>query len=112
MSEVRLNVGGRRYTVSVADGQEDKLLALAAAVDAKLAGMGKNVSSNEAKNLLFAAILLADEVEEAKKQNAAAPPPSPAAPAFDTGAVADRLERLAAALENAAQRLESERQAS
>ena len=104
MSEVKLQVGGRPYKVSVADGQEDNLRSLAATVDAKLAGMGKNISSNEAKNLLFAAILLADELEDAKKK-ASAPPPPPA-PEIDTAMVADKLERLAVALENAATRLE------
>ena len=104
MSEVKLQVGGRHYKVSVADGQEDNLRSLAATVDAKLAGMGKNISSNEAKNLLFAAILLADELEDAKKK-ASAPPPPPA-PEIDTAMVADKLERLAVALENAASRLE------
>ena len=104
MSEVKLQVGGRPYKVSVADGQEDNLRSLAATVDAKLAGMGKNISSNEAKNLLFAAILLADELEDAKKK-ASAPPPPPA-PEIDTAMVADKLERLAVALENAASRLE------
>ncbi|QZD89885.1 cell division protein ZapA [Qipengyuania aurantiaca] len=114
MSEVKLEVGGRRYTVSVADGQEDNLRGLAATVDAKLAGMGKNVSSNEAKNLLFAAILLADELEDAKKKLAApaAPPPPPPAPEIDTHAVADKLEGLAVALENAASRLEGAPQGS
>ncbi len=105
MSEVTLQVGGRPYKVSVADGQENNLRGLAAMVDAKLAGMGKNVSSNEAKNLLFAAILLADELDEAKKK-LAAPPPPPPTPEVDTGAVADKLERLAVALENAATTLE------
>ena len=111
MSEVKLEVGGRRYTVSVADGQEDNLRSLAATVDGKIAGMGKAVSSNEAKNLLFAAILLADELEETKKK-ASAPPPPPPAPEIDTGDVADKLERLAVALENAASRLEGGPQAS
>ena len=106
MSEVKLQVGGRPYKVSVADGQEDNLRSLAATVDAKLAGMGKNISSNEAKNLLFAAILLADELEDAKKKASAPPTPPPPAPEIDTAMVADKLERLAVALENAATRLE------
>ena len=111
MSEVKLQVGGRPYKVSVADGQEDNLRSLAATVDAKLAGMGKNISSNEAKNLLFAAILLADELEDAKKK-ASAPPPPPPASEIDTAMVADKLERLAVALENAATRLEGGTQGS
>ncbi|MBX7540335.1 cell division protein ZapA [Qipengyuania sphaerica] len=105
MSEVKLQVGGRQYTVSVADGQEDNLRGLASTVDAKIAGMGNNVSNNEAKNLLFAAILLADELDEAKKKAAQAPT-HPPDPGIDTDGLADRLERLAVALENAAARLE------
>ena len=101
MSEVKLKVGGRVYTVAVADGQEDALRTLAGKVDAKIAGMGQKVSINEAKNLLFAAILLADELEEANKAKA-----SSAVPAFDTDGLADRLERMAQSLENTAQSLE------
>ena len=111
MSEVKLQVGGRSYTVSVADGQEESLRNLGSMVDAKISGMGKNVSNNEAKNLLFAAILLADEVTETKKKLAHLES-NPPAPEVDTADVADKLERLAVALENAASRLESEPQAS
>ena len=106
MSEVKLKVGGRTYTVAVGDGQEDNLRNLAAMVDEKIVGMGKNVSSNEAKNLLFAAILLADDLQEMSK--AAVPP----AVTHDTDALGDRLERLAGALENVASRLEGDSQAS
>ena len=101
MSEVKLQVGGRVHTVSVADGQEESLRHLASMVDAKIAGMGANVSSNEAKNLLFAAILLADELNDAQKKLAHPPDPG-----LDTDAVADKLERLATSLENTASRLE------
>lgn len=104
MSDVKLKVGGRHYTVSCADGQEDSVRRLAEVVDGKLTQMGANLSGNEAKNLLFASLLLADELDEAKRQSAA-PPPAPA-PIIDTDAVADRLERLAVALENAATTLE------
>ena len=104
MSDVRLEVGGRRYTVACADGQEDSVRHLASMVDAKLAQMGSNLSNNEAKNLLFAAILLADELDEAKKRIAAPPPPPKAE--IDTSSVAKKLESLADALENAASRLE------
>ncbi|GAB5351054.1 cell division protein ZapA [Qipengyuania sp. 483] len=103
MSDVRLEVGGRRYTIACADGQEDSVRHLASMVDGKLAQMGTNLSNNEAKNLLFAAILLADELDEANKRTAAPPPP---AVQIDTTAIADKLEALAASLENAASRLE------
>jgi cell division protein ZapA len=91
MSDVTLAVGGRNYTVSCADGQEENVQRLARVVDGKLGSMGTNLSTNEAKNLLFAALLLADELEEAG-QRATAPPAG--------------LERLASALEKAASTLE------
>ncbi len=100
MSDVKLDVGGRKYTVSCADGEEENVQRLAGMVDGKLAAMGANLSSNEAKNLLFAALLLADELDEAKKK---APPPEAE---FDPERLANRLERLAGALENAASTLE------
>ena len=106
MSDVTLKVGGRKYTVACQDGQEEHIERLAGVIDNKLSTMGANLSSQEAKNLLFAALLLADELDEA--QSAPAPPPSPApAPDFDSARLATQLERIASALENAATTLES-----
>ncbi len=98
MSDVRLKVGGRYYTVACADGEEDRLRALAAQVDGKVAALGSAASSNEGKNLLFAAIFLADELDEAKRTAAAA---------SADDALARRLERIAGALEKAADALET-----
>ena len=108
MSDVKLQVGGRVYTVSTADGQEEKVRGLARMVDDKLTGMGANVTGNEAKNLLFAAILLADELNDVKATAASHPPD----PGLDTDAMAARLERVANALEGAASALESGAKAS
>ena len=110
MSDVKLKVGGRHYTVACADGQEESVSRLAGVVDAKLAEMGANLSGNEAKNLLFAALLLADDLDEAKKPTTPVQAPPPTA-SVDTDGVANKLERLAVALENAASRLEGGRQA-
>ena len=107
MSDVALNVGGRRYTVACADGQEDHVQQLAAVVDAKLAAMGANLSNNEAKNLLFAALFLADELDEARSGTT-----SVAEAGFDAERLAAQLERFANALENAASTLEGGGQAS
>lgn len=101
MSDVKLSVGGRNYTVACADGQEDHVQRLAAVVDGKLGSMGTNLSSNEAKNLLFAALLLADELDEARAKDT---PPS--RPDIDGDKLAGQLERMAMALENAATTLE------
>lgn len=101
MSNVKLSVGGRNYTVACADGQEDHVQRLAGVIDGKLADMGASLSGPEAKNLLFAALLIADELDEA--QRASEPTP---APSLDTERVGAQLERVAMALENAATTLE------
>ena len=104
MSDVSLEVGGRKYTVACADGQEEHVQRLATVIDGKLGTMGANLSSQEAKNLLFAALLLADELDEAKR---ASTPIAPASePDFDGERVAVQLEMIAGALENAALVLE------
>ena len=97
MSDVALLIGGRSYTVACADGEEDHILELAAMIDERLSRMGTNLSHMEAKNLLFAALMLADEVHEAKRRQ---PPP------VDTARLAGQLDRVAQALENAAGTLE------
>ena len=103
MSDVRLSVGGRYYTVACADGEEDHIRDLAAMIDAKLTAMGTNLSTNEAKNLLFAGLFLADDLSRAQATAAAAPPAQPAGNGTHDAA---RLERIAAALEGLADQLE------
>lgn len=97
MSDVALLIGGRSYTVACADGEEDHILELAAMIDERLSRMGTNLSHMEAKNLLFAALMLADEVHEAKRRQQ---------PPADTARLAVQLDRVALALENAASTLE------
>jgi cell division protein ZapA len=101
VSEVTLHVGGRPYTVSCADGEEEHVRHLAAIVDGKLTAMGDNLAPGDAKNLLFAALILADEVDESRARGS----PSPA-PLLDES-VARGLEALAVRLEDIAQKLES-----
>lgn len=110
MSEVKLVVGGRNYTVACEDGQEQHIERLAGIIDSKLAGMGDNLSSMEAKNLLFAALILADELDEAKSSGGGqVSTPASAAPHVDPAlaegleAIASRLEKTAEALERGAQ---------
>ncbi len=100
MSEVTLTVGGRNYTVACADGQEDHVRHLAGVVDGKLAEMGASRTTMEAKNLLFAALHLADELEESASASAS---PTPPASSID---LADGLERIADRLEKTAELLE------
>lgn len=100
MAEVELVVGGRRYSIACRDGGEDHLRAIAAHVDRKAAEARAAVGDvNEARQLLFAALLLADEIaENAGSVPQAAPDPRVVA-ALTT--LADRIEAVADQVERA-----------
>ena len=67
MSEVTLRIGGKAYKVSCADGEEARLAQLGSMIDAKFKQMEGGFAPTEAQNLLFAGILLADELHDARE---------------------------------------------
>ena len=103
MAEVDLTIAGRPYRVACRAGEEDNLRAAAVLVDAKsreaLAGLG---TMSEARQLLFASLLLADQLVDQRPLPAE---PAPADPLIAASAktLADRLEALAIALESEGQ---------
>ena len=103
MAEVDLTIAGRSYNVACRAGEEDSLRHAAALVDGKsreaLAGLG---ALSEARQLLFASLLLADQLLEKRAADAPAPP-DPAVVQRVTQ-LADRLESLADAIEPGAKR--------
>ena len=103
MAEVDLTIAGRPYRVACRDGEEDSLRAAAALVDAKsreaLAGLG---TMSEARQLLFASLLLADQLVDQRPLPAEPAPPDPLL-AESVQALAARLEALAVALESEGQ---------
>jgi len=96
VSNVTLQIGGRSYLVACAAGEEDRVQELGQMIEGKVRELGP-AGHNEARLLLFAALLLADELHEARKKGGSAP----------TVDQADALEALAARLENCASALES-----
>ncbi len=101
MSNVTLHIGGRDYTVACAEGEETHVAELGSLIDGKIQAMG--AGHNEPRQLLFAALLLADELHEARQRGAGAAASAPA-PQLDLHA--DALEALAARLENCVTALE------
>ena len=97
MAEVNLIIAGRSYQVGCRPGEEENLLAAARMVDAKsreaLAGLG---SLSEARQLLFASLLIADQMVDQRKADPSQPDPLLAARAER---LVDRLEALADTLE-------------
>jgi len=103
MASVELEIAARKYQVACRDGEQEHLRSVAAIVDRRAhdaeAALG---SLGEARQLLFASLLLADEIKEYRAGNA---PPVPAEP---DPAVADALDRIALRMERLADRLEEE----
>ena len=103
MAEIELTIAGRPYRVACRAGEEENLVAAGLLVDSKsreaLAGLG---SLSESRQLLFAALLLADQlVERATGEAAEVAPVAAPDPAIAerAAALADKLEALAAALD-------------
>ena len=99
MSNVTLQIGGRSYLVACAEGEEAHVESLGQVIEAKVRELGTG-GHNETRLLLFAALLLADELHEARKKGGSAPD-------FASGGdQANALEALAARLEKCASVLE------
>lgn len=110
MSNVSLHIGGRTFTVACAPGEEDHILGLGRMIDEKVRALGPGANQNETRMLLFAAVVLADELHEARNgRGAPVPPPPPPPPPepVEDAALAARIEAIAAALEKCADALET-----
>jgi cell division protein ZapA len=103
MASVEVEIASRKYAVSCRDGEEDHLRSVAAIVDKKAQDAAAALGSlSEARQLLFASLLLADEIKELRSGIA------PAEPAEPDPAIADALDALASRIERLADRLEGE----
>lgn len=98
MAEVELTIAGRPYKVACRNGEEETLQAAGALVDAKsreaLSGLG---TLSESRQLLFAALLLADQIIDGRDFEV------PKGPDED---LVEQAQRLAERLESLADRLE------
>ncbi|HYZ48994.1 MAG TPA: cell division protein ZapA [Sphingomonas sp.] len=104
MAEVSIEVGGRRYDVTCRDGEEHQLRHLARLVDEKAAQARAAVgAASEARLLLLAALLLADELADLRNgQRNPLPPDTDVALANAVEQLASRVETLAEHLEGRA----------
>jgi len=113
VADVKLTIAGRPYDVHCADGQESQLVQLASVVDEKARGIQ---GGTEVRQLLFAALMLADEAQETRGKIAKAEPQSDslrAAVALAESREATARDELRAAIEReqaALKELESIRQ--
>ena len=101
MSNVTLSIGGRQYMVACDAGQEAHVANLGETIETKVREIGA-AGHNEIRLLLFAALVLADENHELRANGSTAPAVAPVSEGPAAGALealAERLEKCAAALE-------------
>ena len=109
MGQIVVKVNGRDFPLSCADGQEPRIRALAQYIDGRIGEFVKAIGQvGEARLILLAALVIADELSDATEAlaqerarsgpGAAAPGASPAA-ASGIRDLAERIEAIAARLE-------------
>jgi cell division protein ZapA len=100
MASVELEIAGRKYSIACRDGEEEHLRSVGDIVNGKAGDAESALGSlGEARQLLFASLLLADEVKDLRSGIAPEPQPDPV--------VAQALERIADRIESIAQKLEN-----
>ena len=111
MANIDIEIAGRRYNVACRDGEEAQLREVAALVDRRAHDAAEALGGlTETRQLLYAALLVADDLQEARSAAAEGRPlpPPPPAPAPPDPEVAEALERLAGRVEALADGLERE----
>ncbi|MFV3128713.1 cell division protein ZapA [Niveispirillum sp. KHB5.9] len=118
MRRVDFTLNGRGHSLTCEDGQEQRLLELAAYVDARMQELTGGAAGHEVQNLIATCIVLADELMEARAEaktlragHAPAPvihqpSPPPAAASADEAKVGAAIDTLAKRIEDIAARLE------
>ncbi|MGQ3179497.1 MAG: cell division protein ZapA [Blastomonas fulva] len=118
MPDMRLTIAGRIYSVTCNPGEEQHLARLGSMLDGAARKAGASGGLNETRALLFAGLLLADELADAQDREAEALTAQAAAaqPAKGQGDLlahdedidlaARAIERLALRIENLAEGLE------
>lgn len=102
MAQVTIRINGYAYTVGCEDGQEKHLERMAAEIEQRINSIKAiGGQSGEARLLMLASLLLADELHDLRAAASAPPTPKPAAEKPDEERRA-KLRRLAARAEEIA----------
>ncbi len=99
MAQVTIKINGYAYTVGCEDGQEVHLGAMAGEIEKRIDQIKAiGGQSGEARLLVLAGLLMADEIHDLRK--AAASARQAGAPDPELRSLAERAEHIAAALEH------------
>ena len=100
MAQLEVTINGRPYQVACADGEEQHLRNLADYVDRKVGELAKSMGQvGEARLMLMAGLVLADELADTMDKLEAAEAAAAAAAAKTLNSVARRIDEIAADLE-------------
>ena len=107
MATVTVEVNGRPYAIGCADGQEERVRILAKQFDNQVRQVAQDVGNvGDLRLFLMSALILSDELHEARLNAGKAGPSSATAPApASTDGVAEALNAVAARIEKIAQNL-------
>lgn len=72
MTQVRIKVGPRTYSINCGPGDEEKVEKFGRLIDENYAKLGTARAPQEADNLVFAALFMADELDEMRSAASAA----------------------------------------
>ena len=107
MATVTVEINGRPYAVGCADGQEERVQELARQFDVNVMQVARDVGQvGDLRLFLMAALMLADELQEARltsSEPAPETPPLPPPPPVNDAGIAEALNAVAARLERLTQ---------
>ncbi|MBK2451825.1 cell division protein ZapA [Escherichia coli] len=93
MAQTTIHVGGRAHVIACRDGEEDHVRKLGVMLDAHHANANRaSAGQSGERTMMFVALFLADQLNEANKALSALPPPPPAYPVAQPIAKAEELD--------------------
>lgn len=108
MAQVTLRINGYAYTIGCRDGEEQHLQAMAAQVERRIDRIKATAGqSGEARMLVMAALLMADDLFELEQRVQVAEAAAAAAPGSTDPKLGRRLSRMARRAEEIAAGLEA-----
>lgn len=106
MATVTVEVNGRPYAIGCADGQEERVRILAKQFDNQVRQVAESVGNvGDLRLFLMSALILADELHEARLNGGKAPGLAPAPGGASSDGVAEALNAVAARIEKIAQNI-------
>lgn len=106
MAQVTVTINGRTYPVTCNEGEEQRIAELARYIDGKVKSFARDLGQiGEARLLVLAALVIADELADAHAASGRARPANGAA--AEDGKLAAGVENLAQRIEAIAARLET-----